>query len=125
MFAKRTFAILKIHSKKAYPLRLDYYVLLHPTTTELIMQLNDGSYNESVHSGKFSHFTFDPISLILYAYEENKQIVSIFDLSTPSNVTCFREVKVPPAKSLAFSVELNLLLLQENFSKNVKFIRNN
>ena len=50
---------------------------------------------KSIHDGKYSEWAIDPVSLVMYAYNEIKQAINILDLSTPSAIKSFREVKVP------------------------------
>ena len=106
---------LRIKRRQAYWIRQDYYVLLTNTPTELIIQVNEqGQYYESVHEGHFTSWSFDPISLMLFAFNESRQCLTVIDLSRPSAVTSFREVKMSsPLTSIVFSIEANVLIVQD------------
>ena len=106
-------------SSKVYGLRADYILLLNQNSNELCFQLKDQDqyyeyifpgmdiYSSSekfyefsnrkhekmtsvkISAGQFESICVDEVSLVLYAMEINKSVLTCFDLRTPTKVFIF------------------------------------
>ena len=83
--------INRLHGQTVHPLRSDYILLTSTADNELTIQVNDrGCYHEITFSGNYNSLSIDEISLNLFGFDSNRNIISFFDLRNPAAISIYR-----------------------------------